>query len=128
MKKIVIGLLSFAVLVGGLFLLFKFTDHEKYTSTEDEVTQVIVDNFPYFSYNRTPAFRIDSLSSHDNIWYIATIKPLNSTEVSVPVKIILMRENQSSSSLRIILGPDTVFTESEMISYNIPDSVIKELL
>lgn len=128
-KKVAVIILSVAIVVTGLILVtLKINKDDSAIQNTDEQLQVrvieaITKGRPSLLDNGKPIIEVDSLSHH-NSWYIASIKSVNETGDAVPVKVVLI---DSNGVMRSILGPETRFTEAEMLKYNIPDSVIQEL-
>lgn len=92
-------------------------------SIEERVLEATTKNNPEYMHDGKPVIEVVSVSSFDT-WHIATIKSLRSTDTFVPVKIVLL---DTSGILRVVAGPDTHFTEKELLEKNAPDSVILEL-
>ncbi len=122
MKKIIIGILLLFVVTAGIFIWNRPADPNQ--SIDDRIIEAITKEFPTFSSDDGPVIEIDSVSRHDNNWHIATIKSSRSGDESGFVKVILADTN---TELKVIAGPDTYFTEAELLKRNIPDSVILEL-
>ena len=127
MKKIIIGgavLLSITLCIGAIFIITLSQSEESKQSLEDRALEVIVRDLPAFASNGKPAIRVGSISPHGNGWYIATIEPLRPVKNPVPVRIIL---SDKDGWIRIVAGPEAYFSESELLSFNLPDSAILEL-
>ena len=129
MKKVSVVILSVAIVVTGLVLvILKINKKDSAIQNTNEqlqtkVIEAITEGKPSLLDNGEPIIEIDSLSRH-NDWYIASIKSINDTGDIVPVKVILV---DSNGVMRSIFGPETRFTETEMLQYNVPDAIIKEL-
>lgn len=127
MKKFIpISIIALLILSGfALFFLQDiFTTKDESTIDDEKILYVITEKMPLFSLNSKPVIKIDSVSRHRGGWQIVTIKSLRSSEKFVPVKVVML---DTEGKLTIIAGPDTYFTESELLKYNVPDSVIMEL-
>ncbi len=100
--------------------------------TEEEILQVIIRDIPAFSNEGKPVAQIDSISRHDDKWYVATVKSLHPVKNFVPVKVVLLDYGKPSNNLKVVLGPSVYFSDHDlrdhgMASLNLPDSVIIEL-
>lgn len=126
MKHFTIVLVLVLVTGIGVFLGYKqstFVPSDTTLSEEELVIKTITGISPVFSHEGNPVFAIDSLSRYDEKWYVVTIRSIHETKATVPVYFLFARTNDT---LQTILGPDTRFSESEMLHYNVPDSIIRE--
>lgn len=119
----IIGIITLAVVSGLFFFVNKppqvtITDNERFL-------QFLSSEFTGLNYKGEPIFEIDSIAKFEEKWYIINISSLSESSQDVPVYFILLETNDI---LQVILGPDTYFTEREMLQYNVPDSIMKELL
>ena len=122
-------ILLFVALVGAIisvvfYIIVNNYNQDRGVSIEDRISSTIASRIPMLSSGGTPVFAIDSISSHGS-WHIAKIKSLKETRRPVPVIAIL--NELDDTTLNIVLGPDTHFTETELLRNNVPDSVILEL-
>lgn len=125
MKKVIIIFTVFALLISlGALTFLRIQQATTPQPSNEDFLQAITHKFPDFADNNEPVITIDSISRHEYKWYIVTIKSLDRVENFVPVKLIMVDEGDN---LSVILGPDTQFTELEMISHNLPESAILEL-
>ena len=125
-RKNLLILGSLILVITVSFLLFKnFHSQEKSISTEDRIQEFISSEFSGLNYDNKPIFRLHSLKDSSGGWYLADIRSIHKTKKEIPVYLILLDTN---NTLRVILGPDTHFTEKKMLQYNIPDPIMKELL
>lgn len=125
MKKGII-ILSVAMLFTFLcaFTLPRILPMIESQPSNEDFLQAITHQFPDFIKNDDPVIAIESISRHDYIWYIATIRSTSEVENFVPVRVVLVNRN---NTLSVILGPSVHFTEYDLDSYNLPNSVILEL-
>lgn len=96
--------------------------------SNQEVLDTIIRDKPAFLYKGKSIIEVASLKRFDD-WYVAIIKSPNDKSFQVPVKIILedIRTGKEPRNLKVKLGPDTHFTDYEMLQYGMPDSLIQEL-
>lgn len=125
-KKVIFGIILLLILASAAIFLQgrDFLSKNTAPAKEERILHAITDNIPAFLYEGEPVIGIDSISTFDDKWHIVTIKSLRTSEKFVPVKIIML---DNGDELRIISGPDTHFTEPELLKYNVPDAVILEL-
>lgn len=123
-KSITISIAVILILFAGIIIFVRTQRATIPQPSNDEFIQAITDKFPDFIDDDDPVIAVDSVSRHNYKWYIVTIKSLDRVENFVPVKLIIVDEGDN---LSVILGPDTQFTELEMISRNLPESAILEL-
>lgn len=128
MRRFIAATLLLSVLAAGAWLfILNQSEPSSEAPSEDSFLQFITDTFPLFTEKNEPVIAVDSISRHENNWYIVTIKSIHDVEVFVPVRIIVFYREGLERDPSVILGPDTHFTETEMLSNNIPDSIIREL-
>lgn len=108
----------------GIIAIPKIQQITSRQPSNEEFIQAITKKFPDFIDGDTPVIAIDSVSRHDYVWYIVTIKSKDKVETFVPVKLVL---HNFDSNLSVSLGPDTSFTDTEIKTQNLPESVILEL-
>lgn len=125
MKKLLIFTGAIAVLLVGIFTFRTYFSTS--LPSNRVVLQTITNQYPEFLSNNKPVIQVESVSRFEDEWYIITLKSLNEVEQFVPVKALLTETPHTSTGLKIVLGPEVHFTESEMRYYNLPDTVIKEL-
>lgn len=101
-----------------------FRDKEPKLSDDEYIIKAITESNSEFIHNNKPVIEIDSITVFNDHWYVATIKSLRATENIVPVKVVVL---DTDGIFKVIAGPDTHFTEAELLRYNMPDSVILEL-
>lgn len=115
------GVIAVLVVVGFFFTTGK--TNQDIVTIDDRILRFLSSEFTGLNHNGKPIFKIKSTSQFEDKWYVVTIDSLSKTAVDVPVYFLLTDEN---NTLHFILGPDTHFTEAEMLKYNVPDSIIKE--
>lgn len=132
MGKLLFAAIIFILVVSGGIFWFLFTNNDP-TSYESEkqlneaALQAILDSKPLFTSSGSSVIEIENVSEPQENWYIATIKSINEDTATVPVSVVLREYSQSGSDLRVVLGPETDFTEAQMLQRNLPDAVILEL-
>lgn len=124
MKKHIYAITVIAITVFSLtgiylYITNKNTDNP---TTDDRITSAIIDAAPFLSSEGSPVFKIKSVNKSDN-WYAVTIESLRETATHIPVYVILVKNN---GKIQTVLGPDTHFTEAEMLKYNVPDPIVRE--
>lgn len=77
--------------------------------------------FPFFLQEGKSVIKIGTIKSFENGWHVVTIRSIREASEPVPVFVVL---NELNNKLRVVLGPDTYFSETELLRHNIPDSVI----
>ncbi len=126
MKKLVLisGTVVLAVvgIWGGISIYNKLTAEP--LSDEEQLIKIITSEYPSFTSNEEPLIEIESVSDNYKGWYVVTIKSKRPVKNFVPVKLVML---ETGGIAKTILGPDTHFTESDLLKYNVPDSVIMEL-
>ncbi len=129
MKKVIVGfIIAISILGAGMAMYYSRQPMEEVdTLSHDDFVYAITDRFPSLVRDGKPVIEVVDAQRIENTWYIITIKSIHEEKMSVPVKVILLDNGQSSPDLRAIAGPDIRFTETEMLRYNLPDSVILEL-
>lgn len=127
-------LIGIVILMVGIGIFFGINSFDKKQAPEgvdrwsrEAIVQAIVSARPSLTVDSRPVIEIDSVSMPENGWYVAVIKSVREKKTSVPVRVVLVDNGGHSSKLSVLLGPDTYFSEPEMLSLNIPDSVILEL-
>ena len=125
-KKYILGCILLLILIGfGIFTAkVILMDKNDDLTIEDRILYAITENNSGFLHDNKPVIEIDAVSVFEDRWYVATVKSIRATDEIVPVKVVLLDTN---GILRMTAGPDTHFTETELLRYNIPDSVILEL-
>lgn len=126
MKKVVISLAVIILLSfgAGIFLLWSSRSNKNQPTEEDVITQAITRAVPMFSDGDKPVIEISSITKFEDAWYIININSHHKANNDVLVYLVLHGFN---NDLQVVVGPDTYFNETEMLQYNIPDSIIKEL-
>lgn len=126
MKRLVIflGICFLLLLAIGFVLLNKPTEDDGLID-KNYILQVITQEFPGFTYDNEALIEIGDVMKFEEKWYVTTVNSPRDSEIRVPVYILL---HGDTDNLRVVLGPDAHFTETEMLQYNLPDSIIKELL
>ncbi len=130
MKRLIIVLIIVIISLGlGVTLYSRMQVPKTNEPSHEEIISAITYNFPMFLHDNAPVIEVTDVERIDDKWYVVTIKSIHEKEAAVPVKIIMINENNSGDNLtlRIVTGPDTYFTEPELLRYNVPDSVILEL-
>lgn len=124
MKKHIYAITVIAIAVFSLTGIYLYTTikNTDNSTADDRITSAIIDAAPFLSSEGSPVFKIKSANKSDN-WYAVTIESLRETATHTPVYVILVENN---GKVQTILGPDTNFTEAEMLKYNVPDSIIRE--
>lgn len=125
MKKVILAGTILILTIGSILVWPVISRPTETISTEEQILKSIAREFPSFSADGKPVIELSSISTHDNGWYVATIKSLQSVKNPVPVRLVLL---ETDGQIRTILGPDVHFSEEEMLALNIPDSVILEIL
>lgn len=129
MKKTLLffSVLLFAILV--IWILFVVSQPKPSSNFSDEILlQAITKKYPAFIYKGEPTIKISTVSVHEGKWYIVSIASRRSVKSPVPVRVVLVNSSSvENPNLIVVLGPDTHFSESAMVSSNLPDSVIMEL-
>lgn len=93
-------------------------------STEERALRSVISEFPGLTKEGKPFIAIQDIEIIEEKWYIINIRSHSEPKVVVPVYLIFY--DDGGENLRLILGPDTHFTETEMLQYNIPDSIIRK--
>ena len=119
-KKILFFILFFASITTGMLYITLRKPHIQEVDKE-YILSSILNDIPAFSADNRSLVKIDSVAKFEDKWYIINISSLRETKVDVPVKLVLL---DTGTDLQIMLGPDTDFTEAELLQYNVPDSVI----
>lgn len=116
------GFLLLALVV-GLFALHSKKGLSEEGIEQDILTAILSEN-PYLVKEGQPMVELSALDSIETNWFIATIRSVNSPK-QPDVKLVLLHDMIKP---RIIFGPEIDFSEDDLIRFNIPDSVILELL
>jgi len=130
MKKLIIGLFIIFTSLGlGVALYSRFQIPKTNEPSNEDIISAITNEFPIFLDDNIPVIEVTEKERFENKWYVITIKSIHEKEAFVPIKTVIVSENTSNNTtrLRIVLGPDARFTESSLLQYNVPDSVILEL-
>jgi hypothetical protein len=120
----IIGTVVIAVILGFTILTGFLTSQQKTPTQEDLILNTITESVSPFSHEGRSIVEIESISRHEDGWYIVELKPVRSYKGYIPVKLIM---SDTGGTLNIISGPDTYFGEPELLKLNVPDSVILEL-
>ena len=122
MKRLVVSLVALFIIIGAGAIIFNnFYPKQNKLPYDKELIQAITRTFPAYLYKDKPIVEVASVSKYDNAWYDVTIKSLHEVKEFVPVKIVLV---DSQDGLHVVLGPDALFTEDQMLQANLPDAVI----
>lgn len=130
MRKLLIGILASIVIISLGVVIYNSRQPQKVNSpTNEDIITTITDSFPFFLKDDSPVIEVADMKQVNDIWYIVTIKSINEKTVAVPIKAVLINNSTPDEEVKLglILGPDTHFTESELLGNNLPDSVILEL-
>ena len=125
--KTLLTIIGIAVLVSTVAGLFLFNDgflRQERATQEDYIHQAIIEKYPGLMIGGVPLIELKSVTEPEPGWYIANIGSIQETKKDVPVYVVL---RGSDENVRVFLGPDIHFSEAEMLSLNMPDSVILEL-
>ena len=117
------------ITIGVVVAVLSFKKSEIHnTYTNADIISVITREKPVFLDGTNPVIEVNSNKQLEDGWHVITIKSIHEDTMSVPIFVVMTRSDNPASKFNMILGPDTHFTEAEMLQYNLPDSVIRELL
>lgn len=128
MKRISLLFIILALLIVAVVAAVKISSgRDSPGRNNEELLRVITHTFPNLTSEGKPVIQIDSVSRHHDDWYIVTIKSLRQTGELVPVRVVLLDQQENNVGLQVLLGPDTYFSKRETLAFDLPDSVIIEL-
>jgi hypothetical protein len=130
-RTIVGALILLVLIVGGIVGAKSLQDHQAVNNPSNHLNEEIIgaitrDN-PTLVYQNKPVIEVVSTKQFEGKWYVVTIKSIHEKTMPVPVKVVLLDQGEPDHILTALLGPDVHFTDSEMGSANLPDSVMLEL-
>jgi len=133
MRRLVLFSVILIIVIIGIISIVVFFEKDNSPQalrrSEKELLEAITNEYSDFISDSKPVIQIDSVSQHEEKWYVVTIKSLQPVENFVPVKVVLIdhNHNEDNGRLQVLLGPDIHFSVPQAMALNIPDSVIMEL-